>query len=68
MKKKCIYCQENRLPSYLEAEQLKKFLTQRGKIVSRERSNLCAQHQRKLAREIKKARVLALLPFVIYES
>lgn len=68
MAKICFFCQKNSAPHFKEYELLKKYLTQRGKIVSRERSGICAKHQRQLALEIKKARVLALLPFVVYES
>lgn len=52
------------MPDYKEATTLRRFMTERGKIVSRGRSGVCAKHQRKLAREIKRARHLALLPFV----
>jgi len=68
MKNTCIYCQHKNNPSFRDYEGLKKYLTHRGKIVTRERSGICSKHQRKLALEIKKARVLALLPFVIYEA
>lgn len=68
MAKICNFCQKKSAPNFKEYELLKKYLTQRGKIVSRERSGVCAKHQRQLALEIKKARVLALLPFVVYES
>jgi len=68
MIKNCFFCQKNTNPSYKNYEQLAKYLTQRGKIVSSERSGVCAKHQRKLSLEIKKARVLALLPYVVYES
>lgn len=68
MKNNCFYCQHHTNPNFKDYEQLRKYLTHRGKIVSRERSGICATHQRKLSQEIKKARVLALLPFVIYES
>lgn len=68
MKNRCAFCQRNHNPSFKEYEQLGKYLTHRGKIVARERSGVCSLHQRKLAQEIKKARVLALMPFVVYES
>lgn len=64
----CVFCQKKENPDFKQFELLKKYLTQRGKIVSRERSGICSKHQRKLAQEIKKARVLALLPYVVYES
>lgn len=51
-------------PDYKNWEGLRPFITDRGKIISRGRTGVCAKHQRKLAREIKRARHLALLPFV----
>jgi small subunit ribosomal protein S18 len=47
---------------YKNPEKLLHFITDRGKIAPRRRSGTCAKHQRLLAREIKKARHLALLP------
>lgn len=43
---------------------LKKFVSDRGKIVPRRRTGTCASHQRELARAIKRARLMALLPYV----
>jgi small subunit ribosomal protein S18 len=68
MTKTCYFCQKKVDPDYKQYELLKKYLTRRGKIIPRERSGICAKHQRTLAQEIKKARILALLPFVVYES
>lgn len=48
---------------YKDPEQLRKFLTEQGRIVNRARSGLTAMEQRSLAREVKRARMLALLPF-----
>ena len=60
----CDFCQSGRLPDYKKTEDLKRFLSDRGKIISRGRTGVCAKHQRRLAREIKRARHLALIPFV----
>lgn len=49
---------------YKNVKLLQKFLTPAGSIVNRERSGLSAKMQRRLARAIKRARHLALLPFV----
>lgn len=43
---------------------LRRFLTPRGRIRARSKTGICAKHQRQLAKSIKKARVMALLPFV----
>jgi len=63
-RKKCFFCQGKIIPDYKKTEILSRFISERGKIVSRSRTGICAKHQRKLAREIKRARYLALLPFV----
>lgn len=50
--------------SYKDIEGLKRFITERGSIVPRERTGLSNKQQRSLALSIKRARHLALLPFV----
>jgi small subunit ribosomal protein S18 len=47
-----------------DTEYLSKFLTPQGQIVSRQRSGFCTQCQRQLKKAVKRARHLALLPFV----
>ncbi len=49
--------------TYKEPETLKRFVTPQGYIVGRDKSGLSQKQQRRLAREIKRARHLALLPF-----
>lgn len=49
---------------YLDYPKFQKLLTERGKIVPSRISGNCAKHQRQLAKAIKKARVIALLPYV----
>jgi small subunit ribosomal protein S18 len=49
--------------SYKDVEFLKRFLNERGKIVSRRVSGVSSAQQRKITRAIKRARILALLPF-----
>lgn len=49
---------------YKNAELLKRYLTENGSIVNKEKSGLTAKQQRDLARAVKRARHLALLPFV----
>jgi small subunit ribosomal protein S18 len=61
----CFFCNEKKEPSFLEFEILEKFVSERGKIMARVRSGLCSKHQRKLTNEVKRARYLALLPFVV---
>jgi small subunit ribosomal protein S18 len=65
IKLNCLYCHKNKQPDYKETEILAKFVSDRGKIMSRSKSGVCAKHQRRLAVEIKRARHLALLPFMV---
>lgn len=62
--KTCFFCTEKKMPWYSDVASLQKFVTDRGKIVVRTRSGLCAKHQRRLTGAIKNARHLALMPFV----
>lgn len=66
--KKCQFCKDKTLPAFKDTVVLKRYLTERGKILPRLRSGVCAKHQRRLAQSIKHARHLALLPFVSRES
>ena len=64
-KKPCRFCMDKiEAIDYLEYQKFQKLLTERGKIMPSRITGTCAKHQRQLARAIKKARVLALLPFV----
>lgn len=63
-KKTCIFCDEKIEPSYKNSDLLKTKITERGKIMPRRMTGVCAKHQRKLSTEIKRARMIALLPFV----
>lgn len=62
---KCRFCRE-KTPEvdYKEVAVLAKLTTQQGKMFSRKRSGNCARHQRSFKRAIKRARFLALLPYV----
>jgi len=64
-KKVCRLCMK-RIDSvnYKDTDFLKRFITDRGKILPRRITGTCAKHQRVLARAIKRARMAALLPFV----
>lgn len=64
---RCFFCQYKTEPSFKDIPNLEKFLSARLKIVSREKNNLCAKHQRKLTKQIKYARFLALIPYVSYQ-
>jgi len=63
-KKVCRFCTQNYQMDYKKPETVQRFLTDRGKILPRRITGTCAKHQRQLAAVIKRARVLALLPYV----
>jgi small subunit ribosomal protein S18 len=64
-RKTCFFCEENASIDYKQADVLWRFLTDRGKIRPRRQTGTCARHQRQLAAAIKRARHLALLPYVV---
>lgn len=59
------YCPPGRCFDYKDVEKLRRYIGETGKIKPRRQSGACARCQRELAREIKRARHLALLPFVL---
>jgi len=61
----CYFCQQNKKEiDFKETADLNKFLSAAGKIKSRKKTNLCASHQRKLTKAVKRARFLALIPYI----
>jgi small subunit ribosomal protein S18 len=64
-KKVCIFCQDkvNEI-DYKDIAKLRKFISERAKILPRRVSGNCALHQRQLTTAIKRARQMALLPYV----
>lgn len=62
-KRRCYFCQNKTEPHYWDTTTLRKFISDRGRISPRTRSKACAKHQTRVAREIKHARLLALIPF-----
>lgn len=62
-KKVCAFCAEHLEIDYKDIAKLKRFITEKGKILSRRNSGVCAMHQRSLANAIKRARKVALLPY-----
>jgi len=63
-RKVCPFCADKTLYiDYKTPSMLKRFITERGKIVPRRISGVCAPHQRSLQTAIKRARIMALMPF-----
>ncbi|MBT8358969.1 MAG: 30S ribosomal protein S18 [Desulfobacterales bacterium] len=64
-RKVCRFCADSSLViNYKDPKSLKYFITERGKILPRRISGSCARHQRALTHAIKRARTIALLPYV----
>jgi small subunit ribosomal protein S18 len=62
--RECRFCASPKMIiDYKDIETLSRFVSDHGKIRSRRQTGTCAKHQRQLAREIKRSRHLALLPF-----
>lgn len=65
-KKICRFCAEHTdIVDYKDIKLLQRFINGYGKIESRKRSGTCMRHQRLVAQSLKRARHLAMLPFVV---
>src|SRR5437867_12061682 len=65
-RKVCRFCADKNVPiDYKDPQTLKYFITDRGKIVPRRISGNCAKHQRKVSLAVKRARMIALMPFSV---
>lgn len=65
MMKQCMFCsQDIKEIDYRNVEMIRRFVSGQAKIVDPRHTGVCAKHQRKLARGIKRARIMGLLPFV----
>lgn len=64
-KKPCKFCIANEKEiDYKDVKSIQKFINQYGKIDAKKRSGLCPKHQRKMSVAIKRARIMALLPYI----
>jgi small subunit ribosomal protein S18 len=63
-KKDCVFCKNDLDIDYKNIELLSRYVSSRGRILSRRISGNCAKHQRKVAQEVKRARFLNLVPYV----
>lgn len=64
-KKQCFFCSQNlKEIDYKDTEILRRFVSSQAKIIDPRHTGTCAKHQRMLARAIKRARFMALLPYV----
>ncbi len=63
-RKVCVFCGKDNEISYKDVNKLKRYISERGKILPRRITGNCAKHQRELTTAIKRARHLAILPYV----
>lgn len=64
-RKNCPVCESGvRVVDYKDERMLSRFLTERGKIIPSRLSGMCARHQRQVSQAIKRARHVALLPYI----
>ena len=62
--KGCRFCEDKALKvDYKDERMLRRFVTERGKVIPRRMSGTCARHQRSLVTAIKRARNIAILPY-----
>ena len=59
----CPFCKGKTEPDYKEVDTLAKYMNDRGRILGKDRTGICAKHQRRVSNAIKRARHLALLPY-----
>ena len=63
-KKVCVMCaNKDYILDYKNADQMKKFVNEKGKILPRRATGACAKHQRDITQAVKRARHIAILPF-----
>lgn len=63
-KKVCRFCANKTKIDYKDTDSLRRYTTERGKILPRRITGTCSKHQREVAKAIKRARAICLLPFV----
>ncbi len=64
VKKNCSFCRDSKEPDYKDFDKLRSYMTERGRILGKARTGLCAKHQKRVDQQVKRARHLAYLPFV----
>ena len=63
-RKVCVFCGKDNVISYKDTAKLKRYISERGKILPRRVTGNCAKHQRAITVAIKRARHVALMPYV----
>lgn len=60
----CPFDKNGTEPDYKDVETLARFMSDRAKVLGKDRTGICSKHQRRLSQAIKRARHLALLPYI----
>lgn len=63
--KDCSFCKLKTNPDYKDLDNLHRFISDRGKILPRTVTGICQKHQLRIAKSIKAARYMALMPFIV---
>ena len=63
-KKVCVFCGKDNVIDYKDTNKLKRYVSERGKILPRRITGNCAKHQRALTVAIKRARHISLMPYI----
>ena len=64
-KKVCVFCGKDNVIDYKDVNKLKRYVSERGKILPRRITGNCAKHQRALTVAVKRARHISLMPYVM---
>ncbi|MBR2188843.1 MAG: 30S ribosomal protein S18 [Eubacterium sp.] len=62
-RKVCVFCGKDNCISYKDAAKLRRYISERGKILPRRVTGNCAKHQRAITVAVKRARHMAILPY-----
>lgn len=60
----CPFCKEKKEPDFRDVAILSRYVSERGRILGKDRTGICAKHQRRMSKSIKHSREVALIPFV----
>ncbi|MBI2022550.1 30S ribosomal protein S18 [Candidatus Daviesbacteria bacterium] len=60
----CFFCEAKKDPDFTDSASLRKFMSDRARIMPKAKTGICSKHQRVVTRQIKYARHLSLLPFI----
>jgi small subunit ribosomal protein S18 len=60
----CYFCSKGVEPDYKNVVQLRNYISSKGKILPAKVTKTCTKHQRRVAKAIKRSRIVALLPFI----